>query len=103
MHYTVQAQLIESTAKEFYQKLTDGTILSQKPDGLEIVASMKRARVGQDGIIRWSEVCYCPTPLEHERKTVLDHYFTEFKTKEVQGYVTFEGEVFMDYLARSAA
>ncbi len=50
---------------EFYQKLTDGTIQNQKPDGQEIVNSMKRAKITAPKIIQWAEMCFCPTPLKH--------------------------------------
>ena len=47
------------------------------PDrGTEIVAAMKRARATADGVVRWTETCYCATPLQRERATVLDRYFT---------------------------
>jgi hypothetical protein len=33
----------------------------------EYVRNMREARVGEDGTVRWVEVCYCPTPLQEER------------------------------------
>ena len=99
MHYTVVARFISNTAAEFHRLLTDGTIESQKPDGKEIVASMKRAKIDEAGVVHWSEVCYCPTPLQHERATVYDHYFETIQTEEVEDYVEFEGEDFMEHLA----
>ncbi len=99
MYYVVTARFKSITAAEFYEKLTDGTIQSQKPDGKEIVASMRRAKISQDGTVRWSEVCYCPTPLQHERKTVYDHFFEDIQTEEVEDYTEFEGEDFMEHLA----
>jgi hypothetical protein len=98
MYYTVQARLIPETAADFLRKLTDETIESQKPDGREIVASMKRAVIDDEGIVRWSEVCYCPTPLQHERATVYDHHFTDIKTEESEGYTKFEGKPLMEFL-----
>ena len=62
MHYTVQARLIPGTAADLLLKLTDGTVAAQKPYGKEVVASMKRAVIDEDGVGRWSEGCYCPTP-----------------------------------------
>ncbi len=99
MHYTVTARFNPKTAAEFHRLLTDGTIESQKPDGKEIVASMKRAKIDGKGVVRWSEVCYCPTPLEHERATVYDRFFDDIQTKEVEDYVEFDGDEFMDRLA----
>ena len=94
MHYKVHARLIPDTAADFFRKLTDGTVEKQRPDGKEIVASMQRAVVDEDGIVRWSEVCYCPTPLQHERATVYDQHFTALETQEVEGYVQFGGHRF---------
>ena len=100
MHYTVTARFNPDTAADFHRLLTDGTIESQKPDGKEIVASMKRAKIDEAGIVRWSELCYCPTPLEHERATVYDRFFEDIETEEIDGQREFEGEDFMEYLAR---
>ena len=102
MHYTVQARLIPDTAADFLRKLTDGTIENQKPDGKEIVASMKRAVIDEEEVVRWSEVCYCSTQLQRERATVYDHHFTDIETEEVEGYVQFDGESLTAYLEQWA-
>ena len=102
MHYTVTARHIPAAAAEFLRKLKDGTIKSQKPDGEEIVASMSRAKIDDEGLVHWSEVCYCPTPLQHERATVYDEHFTDFRTEEVEDHVEFMGKPFMEYLERQA-
>lgn len=102
MFYIVTARLVPSNAADFYRKLTDGTIAKQRPDGPEIVASMRRARIRPDGSVRWSEQCFCATPLAHERETVLDRYFTGLRTTEVEAYREFEGEPLMDELAALA-
>jgi len=85
---------------EFYQKLTDGTIQNQKPDGQEIVNSMKRANITAPKIIQWSEMCFCPTPLKHERETIFDHFLTDLETKTIDDKVEFVGESFFDFLER---
>lgn len=100
MIYKVKAQYKEHKLSEFYKKLTDGSILNQKPDGAEIVSSMKRAKLTSPGCIEWFETCYCPTPLQHERETVYDHYLSNITTKEVQEYGEIEGESFWDYLIK---
>lgn len=97
MFYIVSARFKPTTAADFLGKLADGTIESQKPDGKEIVDSMKRAVIDED-VVRWSEVCYCPTPLQHERATVYDEHFTDMTTEEVDGYLEFEGQPFTEYL-----
>lgn len=101
MHYRVRARFRERSASEFRQALRD-TIPRQQPDGEEIVDSMRRAVVAPDGTIEWSEVCYCPTPLQHERSTVYDHYFDDLTTEAVEGYVTHAGEPFLAHLDRLA-
>jgi hypothetical protein len=102
MIYSVKARYREERLKEFYRKLTDGTILNQKPDGKEIVASMRRARVTSPGVIQWTEKCFCAPPLKHERETVYDHYLTDIETVPVDEYADFEGEPFMDFLIKRA-
>ena len=100
MNYSVKAQYIEEKMGEFYQKLTDGTIQNQKPDGQEIVNSMKRAKITAPKIIQWSEMCFCPTPLKHERETVYNHFLTYLETKTIDDNVEFDGELFYDFLER---
>ena len=98
--YSIKARYIEEKMKGFYQKLTDGTIQNQKPDGQEIVNSMKRAKITAPKTIQWSEMCFCPTPLKHEQATVYNHFLTNFETPIIDDYVEFEGESFFDYLER---
>ena len=98
MFYSIKAQYIEEKMYEFYQKLTDGTIQNQKPDGQEIINSMKRAKITSSKIIQWSELCFCPTPLKHEQATVYDHFLTNLETQTIDDYVEFDGESFFDFL-----
>jgi hypothetical protein len=99
MLYAVSARLISDRGHEFRTRLTDGSIAAQRPDGAEIVAAMQRARVAPDGTVRWTETCYCPTPLQHERATVLDLYFTGIETNVIDKPETFDGAPLMDRLA----
>jgi hypothetical protein len=99
MLYAVSARVVPDLAREFHARLTDGSIAAQRPDGAEIVAAMKRARVAPDGAARWTETCYCPTPLKHERATVLDRYFTGIETRVIDKPETFDGAPLMDWLA----
>jgi hypothetical protein len=96
--YSVKAKFIERKMKEFFQKLTDGTIENQKPDGAEILNSMKRAKITESGVIEWSEMCFCSPPLEHERQTVYDEFFSDMEIKIIDNYKEFEGESFFNYL-----
>ena len=49
MFYRVTAALNTEFAADFLQKLTDGTIQNQRPDGAEIVDSMNRAVITDNG------------------------------------------------------
>ena len=86
MIYKVKARVIDETIGEFYRKLADGTVAKQRPDGEEIVASMKRAVLTGPGVAEWYEMCFCPTPLYHERQTQYDFYFTDMTTEPAKGY-----------------
>ena len=99
MFYRVTARLRTETGADFLRKLTDGTIARQSPDGQEIVDGMNRAALSDDGNVSWSEVCYCRTPLAHERATVFDTHFEALETEVIEGYQTYDGRSFMGYLA----
>lgn len=98
MIYHVRARLRVDTAPTFLAKLTDGTIEKQRPDGPELVASMKRAVINAGNEAEWTELCYCEPPLAHERATVLDSHFDHIRAEPIEGHTQFEGEPFMDYL-----
>jgi hypothetical protein len=102
MIYRVKARVIDDTIGEFYCKLADGTVAKQRPDGEEIVASMKRGVLTGPGVAEWYEKCFCPTPLQHERQTQYDFYFTEMTTTEAEGYGEIKGASLWDYIASKA-
>jgi len=98
MIYSITAKLMEEKMQEFFHRLTDGTIENQKPDGSEILGSMKRAKITAPQIVHWSEMCFCSPPLQHERQTVYDKYFSDMEIQMVDDYFDFLGESFFDYL-----
>jgi hypothetical protein len=102
MIYRVKAKIIEDMIGEFYRKLADGTVAKQRPDGEEITASMKRAVLTGAGVAEWYEKCFCPTPLQHERQTQYNFYFTDMTTTEAEGYGKITGEPLWDYMASKA-
>lgn len=103
MIYRVKAKFNFDNAREFYQKLTDGTIEKQRPDGHEIVSSMNRETIDDMGNINWTEMCLCATPLQHERATVYDTYFTEMKTEPISDHKEIKGMSFMEKLSEFLA
>ena len=101
MLYRVRAKVIKKNLRSFYENLTNGTIYKQHPDGKEIVASMKRAKLVNSRFIEWFENCGCSPPLDHERKTQYNYYFSNFTIKIAKEMVEIEGESFWDYIERS--
>lgn len=102
MIYWVKAKYKEEKLAQFYKKLQDGSILKQEPDGKEIFQSMKRAKITAPGVVQWCEKDFCPTPLEHERETVYDQFFTEFETTPVEDYLVFKGKSFWNLMKAKA-
>ncbi len=98
MIYHVRANFREETAADFLAKLTDGTISNQRPDGTELVASMERAVVNAEGHVEWSEMCFCASPLHHERETVLDLHFDNMSTEPIDAQQNYSGRPFMEHL-----
>ena len=108
MEYRVKAKPIPERLAAFYTALTDGSgawpfqtslsVENQSPDGSEIVASMRRARVTSPGVIEWYETCYCPTPLQHERETVYDRYLANIETVPADDMPEIAGESFWSIL-----
>lgn len=98
MIYAIRARYIPERLPEFYARLMDGSIQHQKPDGEEICASMEMARITAPGVVEWTELCFCPTPLQHERATVYDRFFTDLEAEQVDEHCEFEGEPFVEIL-----
>lgn len=61
---------------------------------------MNRATIDNNGDINWTELCFCPTPLQHERATVYDTYFTDMKTELILNPKIIEGSSFMEKLSK---
>jgi len=98
--YRVKAKFDESKAKEFHGLITGWKLKAQIPDGNEIIRSMKRAKIDSSGLVKWTELCYCPTPLKHERGTVYDKYFTDIATKEIEDHEEVEGKPFLEHISK---
>ena len=102
MIYLVTARFRIGTASLLLERLRDGTISQQHPDGLEIIDSMERAVISGDGFVRWTETCYCQPPLRHERRTVLDSHFTEINVTPATGEERLAGGSFMNFLVEES-
>ena len=100
--YHVTARLKEDRAALLLERLADGSIAGQRPDGQELVASMERAVVNADGTVEWSEMCFCSPPLAHERATVLDHHFDDIVTEPIVAHTGYDGKPLMAHLKELA-
>ena len=100
MYYHVKATMLEEKMGEFYQKLSDGTIMDQKPDGREIVSSIRNAKLTKPMVVEWCETCFCETPLTHERETVYDQYFQDMEVVEINDNLEIDGQSFWKYLLK---
>ena len=92
--------MLKDKMGEFYQKLSDGTIAGQKPDGREIVSSIRKAILTKALVVEWCETCFCETPLAHARETVYDQYFHDMEIIEINDDPEIDGQSFWDYLLK---
>ena len=67
MRYLVRARVKPGRERALVDAIEDGTLGRGSVAGSEYLRNMQDARTGSDGLARWVEVCYCPTPLEEER------------------------------------
>ncbi len=67
MRYLVRARVKPGRAQALAEAIDDGTLGRGSVAGSEYLRNMHHARTGPDGLARWVEVCYCPTPLQEER------------------------------------
>ncbi len=88
----VIATFKEETAVRLKAKIADGSIQRQHPDGAEIMASMARAVLTDDGRVQLTETCYCQTPLWHERTSVLDAHFDDISATPVPHHLSLKGD-----------
>jgi hypothetical protein len=97
MKYAIRAQPRIDNLRLFWAILNDGSVEKQEPDGREILASMKRA-IMVDGEVIWHETCHCTQPLQHERSTVYDKFFSHMQIEPLRDSATWKGESFWDYM-----
>ena len=101
MLYKIKANFHEDLLPEFFTKLTDGTIEQQKPDGLEIIKSIKKAKITAEKTLEWYEHCLCEIPLNHERETIYNRYFYNFNISDVvEEKDDIKGDLFWEYLQK---
>ena len=81
MRYLVTARVKEGQSTALRRAVDDGTLGRGSVAGGEYLRNMDEAREGDDGRVRWVEVCFCPTPLQEERE-YWNQYFTLDKVQD---------------------
>lgn len=74
MRYLVTARLRESGAAALKRAIDDRTLGRGSVAHGEYGRNMAAARQLPHGVIKWVEVCFCPTPLEEERPYWEKHF-----------------------------
>ena len=67
MRYLVRARVRPGREAALLRAIDERTLGRGSVAGSEYLRNMGDARTGADGLARWVEVCYCPTPLQEER------------------------------------
>jgi len=67
LRYLVRARVRPGLENALLRAIDEETLGRGSVAGGEYLRNMGEARVGGDGLARWVEVCYCPTPLQEER------------------------------------
>jgi hypothetical protein len=67
MRYLVKARVKTGREKSLLQAIANGSLGHGSMAGDEYDRDMQQVRVGDDGVARWVETCFCATPLAGER------------------------------------
>ncbi len=67
MRYLVTARVKPGRERALLEAIESRTLGAGSVAGDEYLRNMTGARLREDGLIRWVEVCFCRTPLEEER------------------------------------
>src|SRR5262245_57570432 len=67
MRYLVRARVKTRCEEALLRAIERETLGQGSVAEGEYVRNMREARSSEDDLVRWVEVCYCPTPLQEER------------------------------------
>lgn len=67
MRYLVKARVKDGCAEALLRAVDTGTLGAGSFAGDEYIADLQQARVDENGVARWVEVCFCEIPLAEER------------------------------------
>jgi len=81
MRYLVKAKVKPGQEKPLLAAIESGTLGRGSVAGQEYLENVDQARIAEDGVCTWVEVCFCATPLEEER-TYWEQYFDLLRIKD---------------------
>jgi hypothetical protein len=81
MRYLVKARVKPGREEDLLHAIRDQSLGQGSIAGDEYLDDMERARLANDGIVHWVEVCFCPTPLAEERP-YWEEYFELLSIKD---------------------
>jgi hypothetical protein len=81
MRYLVKARVKPGRGIDLLRAIRDESLGRGSIAGDEYLCDMKRARLDDNEIVRWVEVCFCPTPLAEER-AYWEEYFELLSVKD---------------------
>jgi hypothetical protein len=81
MRYLVKACVKPGRETALLRAVADGSLGRGSVAGDEYLHNMQTARVSEDGVTQWVEVCFCATPLEEERP-YWEKYFELIEIKD---------------------
>ena len=67
MRYLVKARLKPGREHALLNAIERATLGRGSVAGDEYLRDMQNARMSEDGLARWVEICFCATPLQEER------------------------------------
>ena len=67
MRYLVKAKVKPGQEKPLLAAIESGTLGRGSVAGDEYLENMDKARIAEDGVCTWVDVCFCTTALEEER------------------------------------
>jgi hypothetical protein len=81
MRYLVKARVKPGCSKPLLEAIENGTLGAGSVAEGEYLRNMNEGRLCSDQIVRWVEICYCPTPLLEERP-YWEEYFELVKVQD---------------------
>ncbi|MCA9229777.1 MAG: hypothetical protein KDA57_03940 [Planctomycetales bacterium] len=74
MRYLVEATVKPGCEHSLLSAIDNGTLGRGSVAGGEYLRNMATARISEEGVVSWVEVCYCCEPLQEERPYWETHF-----------------------------